>query len=237
MDGEATDRFFMLIGILQTGRTPEALRPTHGDYPDAFARLLGTDDFTYRTWVACDDELPDNPQECDGWLITGSKFGAYDGLPWIARLEDFIRRCFADDVPMVGICFGHQVIAQALGGKVEKYSGGWVVGRTEYDWDGEVVALNAWHQDQVTRRPEGAEVLASNAACRNAALLYDRRILTIQAHPEFTPGFLHDLAETRGRGMVPDALIDAAEARLGDPLDSARTAGRIAQFFKTREVV
>lgn len=236
MDHEATDRFFMLIGILQTGRAPEALRPTHGDYPDAFARLLGTADFTYRTWVVCDGELPDSPQDCDGWLITGSKFAAYEDHPWIPRLEDFIRRCFAEDVPLVGICFGHQIVAQAMGGKVEKYPGGWEVGRTVYDWGGQEMALNAWHQDQVTERPEGAELIATNAACENAALLYGHRILTMQAHPEFTPEFTRDLIEARGRGVVPDALLDEANARLGDQLDRDLAAQRITRFLKTREV-
>ncbi len=226
----------MLIGILQTGRAPDVLRPTHGDYPEAFARLLGTRDFTYRTWVVCDGELPDSPADCDGWLITGSKFGAYEDHPWIPRLEDFIRRCHAADVPLVGICFGHQIVAQAMGGKVEKHPGGWVVGRTGYDWNGREVKLNAWHQDQVTQRPEGTELLASNDSCENAALLYGRSILTIQAHPEFTPAFTRDLIEARGRGVVSDALLDAAKAHLDEPLDTALVAGKIARFLKTREV-
>jgi len=226
----------MLIGILQTGRAPEALRPPHGDYPEAFARLLGTRDFTYRTWVVCDGDLPSDPHDCDGWLITGSKFGAYEDHPWIPRLEEFIRRCQAADVPLVGICFGHQIVAQALGGKVEKYPGGWAVGRTGYDWGGQEVALNAWHQDQVTELPPGAERIVTGPDCENAGLLYGDRILTLQAHPEFTPAFARDLIEARGRGTVPDALLDAARARLDEPLDTALVAGRIARFLRTREV-
>lgn len=225
----------MLIGILQTGRAPESLRAKHGDYPDAFARLLDGHGFTFRTYAVLDGELPETPQECDGWLITGSKFAAYEDHPWIPRLEDFIRRTHAAGVPLVGICFGHQIVAQAMGGKVEKYPGGWAVGRTEYDWNGETIALNAWHQDQVVQAPEGATRIATNAFCENAALLYGDRMLTIQAHPEFTPEFTHDLAETRGRGVVPDALLAEAATHYDEPLDSSQTANDIARFFLAHE--
>jgi GMP synthase (glutamine-hydrolysing) len=221
----------MLIGILQTGRAPDALRPDHGDYPDLFVRLLSGHGFTFRTYEVLDGVLPSGPTECDGWLITGSRFGAYEDHPWIPPLEAFIRRVQAAKVPMVGICFGHQIIAQALGGKVEKFAGGWSVGRTEYDWGGEKVALNAWHQDQVTRRPEGARVCASSEFCENAALVYGDTILTVQAHPEFHRDFAADIIEKRGRGLVPDPLLDAAVSRLDQPLDDARVAARIADFF------
>ncbi len=226
----------MLIGILQTGRAPEALRAKHGDYPDAFARLLDGHGFSFRTWVVQDGELPDHPHDCDGWLITGSRHAAYEDHPWIPPLEEFIRRCHGAGVPLVGICFGHQIVAQAMGGKVEKFAGGWAVGRTEYDWDGRTVALNAWHQDQVVQVPAGAERIASHPFCENAALLYADRILTIQAHPEFTPEFARDLMEARGRGTVPDSLLDEAARHFDEPLDSDATADRIASFLKAGRV-
>jgi GMP synthase-like glutamine amidotransferase len=221
----------MLIGILQTGHAPDALRPTHGDYPDLFEQLLKDRDLTFRTWPVVDGDFPEGPHAAQGWLITGSRHGAYEDHPWIPPLETLIRDIHAEGVPMVGICFGHQIIAQALGGKVEKFPGGWSVGRTEYDWGGETVALNAWHQDQVTERPEGAKVVASSPFCENAGLVYGDRILTVQAHPEFHGPFLRDLIEKRGRGLVPDPLLDAANARLEAPLDDRRLADRIARFF------
>lgn len=226
----------MKIGILQTGHAPDALRPDHGDYPDLFQRLLAGHGFAYQTWAVVDGDFPTGPQDADGWLITGSRFGAYEDHPWIAPLEALIRAIHAADVPLVGICFGHQIIAQALGGKVEKFPGGWSVGRNEYDFDGDIVALNAWHQDQVTVRPEGAKVCASSDFCANAALVYGDRIFTVQAHPEFSKPFLADMIEKRGRGLVPDLLLDAAKARLAAPLDDVRLAHRIATFFKTRKI-
>ncbi len=221
----------MLIGILQTGHAPDALRPTHGDYPDLFQQLLRDRDLTFRTWSVVDGEFPEGPYDAEGWLITGSRFGAYEDHPWIPSLENLIRDIYAENVPMVGICFGHQIIAQALGGKVEKYPGGWSVGRTEYDFGGELIALNAWHQDQVTQRPETAKLVASSPFCENAALVYGDRIFTVQAHPEFNRPFLAEMIEKRGRGLVPDPLLDTAKASVEQPIDDAKLADRIARFF------
>ncbi len=222
----------MLIGILQTGLAPEALGPTMGDYPDMFVRLLDGHGFTFRTYRVVDGALPADVHDCDGWLITGSRHGVYEDHPWIAPLEDFIRKAFAAHVPVVGICFGHQIIAQAMGGRVEKFSGGWSVGPTEYDFQGKPVTLNAWHQDQVVKKPDSATVIARNDFCENAALLYDDRALTIQAHPEFSAPFLDGLMKTRAIGVVPNPLLADATARLDTPLDDTTMAARIAAFFK-----
>ena len=226
----------MKIGILQTGYAPDALRPTHGDYPDLFENLLSGQGFTFQTWRVLDMEFPSGPDDADGWLITGSRFGAYEDHAFIPPLEDLIRAIFAADVPLVGVCFGHQIIAQALGGKVEKFEAGWSVGRTEYDFGGETVALNAWHQDQVTVRPDTATLCGSSDFCENAALIYDHRAFTVQAHPEFSPAFVADMIEKRGRGLVPDPLLDAARAQVTDSIDNAHLAGQIATFFKTRSI-
>lgn len=226
----------MKIGILQTGDAPDALRPAHGNYPDLFQRLLADQGFTFQTWRVLDMDFPASPHDADGWLITGSRFGAYEDHPFIPPLEDFIRAVHAAGVPMVGICFGHQIIAQAMGGRVVKYPGGWSVGRTEYDFGGRTIALNAWHQDQVVERPPGATLCASSDFCENAALLYGDRIFTVQAHPEFHHDFTADIIEKRGRGLVPDPLLDAAAARLDQPVDDTTLARAIGDFFRTRHL-
>lgn len=226
----------MLIGILQTGQAPDALRGQSGDYPDMFERLLAGKGFEFRTWHVEAMDFPDDVHAADGWLITGSRHGAYEGHDFIPKLEALIRRAYAEGVPMVGICFGHQIIAQALGGKVEQFKGGWAVGPQDYDFEGEHLTLNAWHRDQVTERPEGAEVAATNPFCENAALVYGDRAFTVQAHPEFSDEFVDGLMKTRGKGLVPDALMAEAEKRLGHPNSSAAIADRIAKFFKQRKV-
>ena len=222
----------MLIGILQTGLAPEALAPEMGDYPDMFARLLEGHGFTFRTYKVVDGEFPKVVADCQGWLITGSRHGVYEDHPWIPPLEQFIRDCFTAHVPVVGICFGHQIVAQAMGGKVERFASGWAVGATDYDFAGEKLTLNAWHRDQVVQAPPGAKVIASNDFCANAALLYDDRALTVQAHPEFRPAFVDGLMKTRGKGLVPDEVMAAAATRLADPIQDKTMAGRIAAFFK-----
>ena len=222
----------MQIGILQTGQAPDILKDASGDYPDMFARLLADRGLTFRTFLVEEMQFPADIHDCDGWLITGSRHGAYEDHPFIKPLEDFIRRAYAAKVPLVGICFGHQIIAQALGGKVERYDGGWSVGPTEYDFDGEVLTMNAWHRDQVTALPEGAKRIGTNAFCENAALVYGDRAFTVQAHPEFADNFVDGLMQTRGKGVVPDTLMAEAGKRLGRPNSSSLIADRIADFFK-----
>ncbi len=225
----------MQIGILQTGAAPDALRPEHGDYPDFFERLLAGRGLTFRRFHVEAMEFPASVHDCDGWLITGSRHGAYEDHPFIPPLEQFIRDAYAAHVPVVGICFGHQIIAQAMGGRVERHAGGWSVGPTTYDFGGEPITLNAWHRDQVVQKPEAAQVVASSDFCANAALLYDDRMFTVQAHPEFRNDFVDGLMRTRGPGLVPDALMEAARARFQGPLDSPRMADRIATFFLSRQ--
>ncbi|MBI1416530.1 MAG: type 1 glutamine amidotransferase [Limimaricola sp.] len=226
----------MKIGILTTGHAPDELRADHGDYADLFQRLLKDKGFSFVNYDVVDMEFPADVHDCDGWLVTGSRHGAYEDHPFIPPLEAFIRATYEAEVPMVGICFGHQIIAQALGGKVEKFKGGWAVGRQVYDWQGQPVALNAWHQDQVVIKPPEAQVCASNEFCENAALVYGHRAFTVQAHPEFKSDFVAGLAAARGKGVVPDAQLAEVANQLHAPIDDVRLASQIAAFFKTREI-
>lgn len=224
----------MKIGILQSGHSPKEILGEAGNYADLFVKFLDGQDFTFVAFSVVDMQFPTSATDCDGWLITGSKHGAYEDLAFIAPLEDLVREIYAADIPLVGICFGHQIIAQALGGKVEKFKDGWAVGRQTYDWQGEVVHLNAWHQDQVTVPPKDATVCASNDFCENAALVYGQKAFTVQAHPEFNGDFIDGLAKYRGPGVVPDTLLDAARANINAPVDNLRLAQQIGAFFKER---
>ena len=221
----------MKIGILQTGHAPSDLAEQHGQYTDMFQRLLAGHGFSFGTWNVVDGRFPDSTGDSDGWLITGSRHSVYEGSPWIRKLEQFLRDCYADCVPVVGVCFGHQALASALGGKVEKFDGGWGVGRQTYEFGGKEICLNAWHQDQVTEIPEAAEVTGSSAFCRHAMLSYGDRAMSMQAHPEFDHSFIEGLIEKRGVGVVPAEQLDRARFNLGLDVQSTEFARVIAEFF------
>ncbi|MEM9104424.1 MAG: type 1 glutamine amidotransferase [Pseudomonadota bacterium] len=222
----------MKIGILQTGTSPDELKPVHGDYDDLFKRLLANRGFSFDTYRVFEGNLPEKPDSADGWLITGSKYGVYEDHPWIPPLEAFLRRAFSEGVPIVGVCFGHQLLAQALGGKVEKFSGGWSVGPADYEtmWGGQD-RVYAWHQDQVIELPEGAETIASSSFCEHAMVTYGDRALTVQPHPEFTADFFADLFEARG-DILPDEVKAAAQPIAPQPLTSPRFTDLFEDFFK-----
>lgn len=230
------------LGVLQAGRVPPEMANEHLDYNQLFVNLLGEESFEYHHWAVLDGFLPQSIDEADAWLITGSRFGAYEDLPWIPPLEEFIREVYASGEPMVGICFGHQIIAQALGGKVEKFDGGWSVGRVEYNLDESVwgssnlsatdqTALLAFHQDQVVEVPDSAKTVGSTDFCKHAALLYGDQMLTIQPHPEFYSDFIGGLLVAR-RNILPEAIRETAEESLHQPIVREPIAETLRNFLK-----
>ena len=231
----------MRIGILETGRPPEDLAQ-HGSYAQMFERLLGPK-LDYVVYPVIDDVFPERVDEVDGWLVTGSRFGVYDDAPWIRRLEAFLREVVAARVRLVGICFGHQILASALGARVEKAAVGWGAGPHSYDvlerpaWlegAAERFTLNAMHQDQVLSLPPGARVIASSDFCPFAALAYDDHSISFQAHPEFDNAYERDLVALRRGAVIPEDVADPALRAIGDAAeapDAANAALWIRRFF------
>ncbi|MDF1614095.1 type 1 glutamine amidotransferase [Desulfurivibrio dismutans] len=226
----------MKIGILCTGRAPASLRSLHGDYGSMFRRLLAGNGLELQEWDVENRHFPTTVHAADGWLITGSRHGVYEDHPFIPPLEDFILAARQADVVMVGVCFGHQVMAQALGGRVDKFAGGWAVGPQQYSFAGERLTLNAWHQDQVTEPPPGAQCVAGNDFCRYAALVYGHWGFSVQPHPEFSRSFMREMLTRRGPELVPGARLRTAIARLDAPLDQQRLAGLMIRFFRRRHL-
>lgn len=212
----------MKIGILQTGHAPESLWAEHGDYNEMFMELLAAPGLAFSTWRVLADEFPPETPDIDAWVVTGSRCGVYDGFPWIARLEAWLRDAVARGLPIVGVCFGHQVIARALGADVRKFDGGWNVGLKDYERIGEPggFRLLAWHQDQVLRPPEGARVVARAERCRYAGFRIGDSVLTYQAHPEFTPDYVRGLLDARGDLVGPEVAEEALRSlERGEPDD------------------
>ena len=223
----------MKVAVLETGRPPGNLAEEFGDYPAMFGELLGPG-FEIESFDVRAGEFPE-PAAHHVYMITGSPAGVYEDLPWIAPLEQFIRE--ADGAKMIGICFGHQVMAQALGGHVEKSDKGWGAGLHHYNvvrserWidSAGTIAIPASHQDQVVIQPPNTDVVAASDFTPFAALAWSGRpAISFQFHPEFSPAFAKALIEKR-YDAVPNP--DAAIASLDEPNDSARVGQWIRNFL------
>ncbi|MGI3900985.1 MAG: glutamine amidotransferase-related protein [Janthinobacterium lividum] len=226
------------IGILETGVPPADLATRYGRYDAMVRRMLG-DLYEYRTYAVHVGELPAGPDVHQAYVITGSSAGVYDDLPWIEPLKAFIR-AVQGRARMVGLCFGHQVMAEALGGRVEKSHKGWGLGLHRYavnpsePWMDETrsIAVAASHRDQVVSPPAGATVLASSTFTPFAALVYAGvTAVSFQFHPEFERGMAEALVELRRERLPDPADADRMLASFDASSDAPLVAGWIRQFI------
>jgi GMP synthase-like glutamine amidotransferase len=175
-------------------------------------------DWAIKIYDVTNSILPEKPNACDGYIITGSPASVHDERPWIARLFEFIRALDKANVPTIGCCFGHQAIAMALGGTVSRNPGGWGFGTavTEFKkrepWMqpyADAMTLFAAHNEQVAVLPQGAEVLGSNAFTPAASFKISNRFFTTQYHPEMTPEFMTALSYEIDNYVGPDLAATA----------------------------
>lgn len=225
------------IAILEAGRPPEALKDAFDDYPARFRALLGEGVATTRFDVQS-GHLPEDPSAFTGVIVTGSAAGVYDNLPWIPLLIDWLKRA-RGQTRLVGICFGHQILAHAFGGRVEKSDKGWGIGLHRY----QVTALEDWmrprvasiaipvsHQDQVVAPPPDARVIATSDFTPYAGLAWDDAI-SFQCHPEFQPDYAAALIETRRGHRIPETLAIEALGSLRQSNDRAILTAWIRAFL------
>lgn len=219
----------MRLGLLECDHVDERFRPIAGDYSDMFAALLPWADLV--PYDAVNDVMPASPDECEGWVVTGSRYSVYDAMPWLDRLHGFVRDVRRAEAPYVGICFGHQLLAHACGGRAARADVGWGVGahdtRIGVDSLPADLRLLYLHQDQVVVVPDGGVVLASTDHCPVAALQFDDHMLGIQAHPELPGEYLAALLQARRERFGPE-VVDAALASL----EAARGEAVVAAWLR-----
>jgi GMP synthase-like glutamine amidotransferase len=231
-----------ILGLLETDVLYDDLIPDYGSYGQMFADFFGKIDgsLTYRYYQVQQGELPQRAEECDAYLITGSKAAAYDATPWVAQLQNWIAEFHPRGARMIGICFGHQLIAHSLGGKAAISEKGWGVGVLTSHLVtniGEPVRqpksslrLLHSHQDQVQKLPPTAQLLATSDFCPNAAFSIDSQVLSFQGHPEFTPQYLQRLLSRR-RETIGEAVYSRAIATIHQPTDARLVGHWLLRFI------
>ena len=231
----------MKLGILRTDAVRPELKLEYGEYPDMFIALLRHSDpnLEYAVYDVELGQYPADIDEVDAYLITGSKSSVYEDKPWIVELMEFVRELNRRHKKLLGFCFGHQLVAQALGGKTERSAKGWGVGlhthrfNTVPSWhDQGDVDLNILvsHQDQVVAVPHSARVLAGSEFCENAVCQIGEHILTFQGHPEFVPEYSRELLSIR-RERIGEAAYAAGVSSLSGIAQGQRVGRWVLNFL------
>lgn len=230
------------ICILEADDLHPELRDTFVGFGQMFKQLFSQQDATVECQIfnVVKGEYPAAEQEFDAYLVTGSKADSFADDPWIVKLRKYLRQSYAQGKVLLGICFGHQVLALALGGKAQRSDKGWGIGMHRYrlqqrpSWlpaQADEFQLLISHRDQVTALPAGASVLASSAFCENAAFVLGQQVLCFQGHPEFTHDFSSGLLKLRESIYCPQ-LYQAAQQSLSQEHDGQIIAQWMLCFIK-----
>ena len=232
----------MRIGILNTDTLKSEFDTKYGQYPVMFSNVLlqAEPNLQIRTYEVQFGDYPAALDECDAYLITGSKVSAYDDIAWIHELKSFVRSIHQHQKKLIGICFGHQLIAEALGGKVERSNGGWHVGvhgatlkknTTLFGSAQQEFNLIYNHQDQVLKIPQESILLASCKNCPVAMLAIEDHILSFQGHVEFDVAYAKDLLEMRRSILGEDTYLKASDS-LKEKTENAKVTDWILKFLQ-----
>ena len=170
----------------------------------------------------------------DGVIVSGSEKGVYDDCEWMQPLKEYLQSLMQARVPIFGICFGHQVMAEAFGGKAEESSHGFVVGIQKYTENDHSYSAYAMHRDQVVQVPESATVTASSSYCPIAALSYEFPARSVQFHPEFkTPLVTEAIEVFDGDLLSRNEALSARKSMQESNVQESLYAKEIADFFRS----
>jgi GMP synthase-like glutamine amidotransferase len=224
----------MRVGLLAC----DHIQQDFPDYPELFKGLLPS--LSFEVYNVCEDLFPASASDCDAWIITGSKYSVYDEIPWITRLKSFVREIAAADKYCIGVCFGHQMLGEAMGGKVKKSEKGWCVGVHDF----EILSNEKWMkpfqpkvnllmscQDQIIVLPENSKVLAQSPLCPVGIILIGDKMLGIQGHPEFSTDYLGALMLDR-TNRIGEEVVKTGLDSLAKSTQSLLVAQWIGNFLK-----
>lgn len=232
----------MKLGLIRMYEVDDAMRGEHGCYMDMFSQMLAAGGWQWQDYDARAGALPQTAEECDGYLITGSRHAVYEDWPWLPPLMDCIRMLDEARAKLAGICFGHQAAACALGGRAAKSEKGWGAGRQTWRICGDApwmrpkideISFLASHQDQVMELPPRAILLASSDFCPNAMYAVGDHIFCMQGHPEFAPEYSRALLLNRRDTMPPETWQRAMDS-LEKPIQRSLCAEWLVNFFSNR---
>lgn len=230
----------MKIGLLECDHVNDALRHVAGDYRDMFTSLFGryAPEIELEFFDTRNGVLPDSVSDCEGYITTGSRFSAYDEESWIIELKKFVRELYDRERPFVGICFGHQILAEALGGEVKRVE--WGIGthsmsiNSRQRWmdpGRDSASLRYSHRDQVLRLPDDAFILAQASHCPIAMFGVAERMIGVQGHPEFPMAYLEALVRSRA-GLIGEEVVAGAD--FNSTTDEGVVTRWIANFLLNR---
>ncbi len=232
----------MKLGILLCDHVQTALQEEFGDYTDMFGNAIAKSDnsINVQYFSVVEGEFPENIDVCDAYMTTGSKASVNDELPWIHTLERFVWQLFLAKKPFVGICFGHQMIAKSLGGKVTVSPKGWGIGVTsvivynQKPWmTGKIsnVQLVVSHKEQISQLPPETEVLMGNSFCPNSMIQVGQHFLGLQAHPEFSQAYCYALMKSR-KGVIETSQFKRGINSLTLPVDDRLLMCWLIKFLR-----
>jgi GMP synthase-like glutamine amidotransferase len=182
--------------------------------------------------VAYGAEFPD-PSDYEGFVLPGSEVGVYDDTPWMRPLEDYLRLLRDLRKPLLGICFGHQMMAHSFGGRAAKAGYGMCVGRRRFYVQDTELDVSVMHQDQVLTPPPNAKVIGASDYCPNAVIAYDFPALSCQFHPEYEDDFVEDcIGVIADMGALSDLEVADAHYSLATPKDRVFFGEMAAAFFR-----